>query len=394
MPDSTRPKSSMFFQVVKGILTGDGALKRIINNPGGKNFSIIFAYLTSKAFEISLLKPNLHGKIGRDAFEDQWLTPMRFLKKMQWGGPEEPTIFARYMIKELFNSFVQDKALKSKIEDGKIFFKYQKDLDYPAEEQLNEARASNKYFMQVIDDLTDLIPKSLEQGEPVHERTKSAMGPLWEAFLSDPLVKSFEDEMVYQVMSNFPKKSDGEELNIVQFGSGAGNGTIGFINHILEEYRNVRVNIYCYEESAILITRARELLGYFNSENRDKYAERGLEINFEYFAQSFKEEVKLENTAVDIVMCFQCMQWLSKEQRKEFFGRLAKIVSKDGCAILGQSSSYNEDFPYPLTLMYLNVMGFSSFPTKDEITRRTEPFFKNIKSSGLDAMWVLKKPRS
>ena len=40
----------MFFQVVKSILTGDRTLQRIANDPGGKNFGTIFAYIASSAY--------------------------------------------------------------------------------------------------------------------------------------------------------------------------------------------------------------------------------------------------------------------------------------------------------------------------------------------------------
>lgn len=387
MPDSTRPKTSMFFQVVKGYMTNDGSLKRIIANPGGKNFSIIFSYITSKSFESVMLDNTKQGKSGKEVFGSDSLTVDEFLEKIGW----PITHSNEKALLMLFHSYSQDKALKAKRRGDFWEFSYLKDLEYPSDQDLEEARTSNKFIMDVIDDLNDFLIPSLEAGSPVHDRTQNIFAPLWEAMLSDPLISAFQDEMVYQAVEHLPQEPV-EKYNILQFGTGAGNSTISLIEKILEIMSDCSVHILGIEEIPILAQKSQDLVNHKIADSLAIMKEKNLKIDFSVETQDFYS-FKISETDFNMVLGLQILINITERALIGFFDRISHHIAPDGVMILGQSTSYSKEFPYPMSIMYLPIKGFMQFPTKDELYSAVKDFFSSVKSSGLDAIWVLKDPR-
>ncbi|MFV2016334.1 MAG: hypothetical protein ACC656_12950, partial [Candidatus Heimdallarchaeota archaeon] len=256
MPDSSRPTSSRFFQISKSYLTFDNSAKRVTSHPGGKNLPTIFAYLTSKIFEIIVLTVNNHNKIGKLAFDKtdgNWQSPHSFLSHMEWSANQ----FTENIITDIFNSFVQDKVMKSR-SDPKLEFSLIKDLEFPSDAQISEARLSNVYLMNIIDDLTKFLPQTLETGKPSHNRNTMLYAPLWEAYFADSIHDAYKDEMIIKTNEFITKMNFTEKLTFIQIGTGAGFGTIEIMELLLDKLRDIEIQVNYVEQISYLMGKARE----------------------------------------------------------------------------------------------------------------------------------------
>ncbi|MCY3410497.1 MAG: methyltransferase domain-containing protein [Candidatus Heimdallarchaeota archaeon] len=391
-PDSTRPTSSMFFNVVKSILKGDGSLRRIASHPGGKNFSIIFAYITSKAFKELLLTKNTNEKLGKDIFGQLWLSPREFLIAMEWIHEDgQPNQYAIQLTTTFFNSFVQDKALESKELGDTYKFRYMKDLDFPDDEQIALARESNNLFMMAIDDLITHIQPSLTKGEPTASRGSAVMQPLWESLHNDPLVTAFREEHIRNIISSFPKVN--EEMKFVEIGVFTGLVTADLIDALVEHYSNITIKYYCVDDVDPLLQRARQKIEYHINQLAPKLIEKGITIDMEYIVQEYTEPLKFEPNSIDLIAGFQIFHYMADEYREAFLRNINQVLIQDGVFCLGQSTSHSEEFPYPFTLIYSSSEKFSGYPTKDELKLIATSYFSSIKATGLDAIWTMKKPK-
>jgi len=385
----------MFFKVLRSVISFDGSINRITSNPGGKNVNIIFAYLTSLAYDQMMHTPADNGRKGIDILQAQeWTTPKVWLEKMQWGGANGSNSHTIFMVSQLFKSFQQDGVFEVRGEEGLEEYKFIQPLEYPTDEQIEQARASNKYLMMAIDDLLALLPKTLATGQPQASRNKSSYLPLWEALLSDPLTDIFREEMVFQVKNNYPKlDKEQTTFKILEIATGTGSATIRLIRDLIEEYENTEITIYCYEEIASQLNRAKERIASFDNKVKSMYLAKGLSFKYEYKVKRFKDPIKLPTAGVDMIVAFQNLPFIKPGDRYSYFENLARMLADHGSIIMAQTTSYSKDFPHPLSLAYLAVEGFEGYPTVEEMNEVCKSFFKKIQSSGIDSIWVVSKPK-
>lgn len=391
---SNRPKSSMFFQVVKSLVTGDKSLQRITNDPGGKNFSTIYSYIASCAYREMMLKPNTKGKIGKDIFlNDEWISPREFLKKMEWVHENgEPTKYTVNMTTNLLNSFEQDKSFVRKELGGTFVFKFKKELEFPSDKEIDEARQSNKLFMMSIDDLIQYIPKTLENGYPTASRNASEMQPLWEAIHNDPLTKAFRDEYVRNIAKNLPDAIEERDIIILEFGIFTGLAVNSTINNLVEKYSNVTINYILVEEVKPLMVRAKQKIQYHLNSINHKLAEKNIVFKMQYLNQGFDSIIDIPDNYADLIAAFQVFHYIDDNKREVFIRNIKNKLNKNGVFCLGQATSYKLEFPYPFTMIYSATENFKGYPISEELRLISEPYFNSVKAKALDSIWTMKKP--
>lgn len=394
MPDSTRPTRSMYFQVIKSVLSMDWSLRRILDHPGSKNFNTIFAYITSLAFDKLLTTPSA-GKTGTQIFSEhgeELISAKQFLEEMKWGGTEVSP-YAIHTVEQLFNSFCQDKAMKKKIESGVSKYQIIETLDYPSDDQISEIRDSNKFFMMGVDDLVGYLPKSLDAGQPLASRTKTSFLPLWEAMISDPLVDVFRSEMLFNAVQNFASFQNNDDINIVELACGTGTGTLELIKSLASTFSDKNITISCYDQVPSELKRAKERVEHFDKEIRKEYTAKGLTFTYNFIVKPYRSKISVPDKSVDLMLVFQHLQYVSDKELYSYFDVLAWKLKPDGLIVVAQTTSYSDDFPHPLTPVYMAVDIFQNYPTAKVMKKVTTSSFGSVKSSGLDGIWILKKPK-
>lgn len=394
MPDDTRPQRSQFNQLVSGIFSRDSSLRRVLSHPGGQNAAIVFSYFTSVAFDNLILKKH-NGKSGKEAFnEKEWVSPKEFLKAMNWGNENGvPTKYATKVIRNIFLSFAQDGALEMEGDSDSYIFKYITDLDYPSEAQLNLGRATNKYLMYAAEDLIEFLVPSLQQGHPAIDRHGMDISVLWESLQSDPLIDAFRTEYIYQANKALPGLNNGDTLSIIEIGSGAGKSAIELIDKIAEKYSNLTVELFIYEEIPNLLTRARNNVNYYLKSKRADLANKNIELILNFDVHNFNEDLDFNKNRFDMVLAFQIMHYIPEKERRSRIMNLHRILKPEGKLILGQPTSYSEEFPYPFTLLFSGTENFDSYPTAKKMESYLTNYFKKIKSVGLDSYWIVSNPK-
>lgn len=391
MPDSSRPTSSRFFQISKSYLTFDNSAKRVANHSGVKNLPIIFAYLTSKIFEIIMIEKNSNGKVGKDAFnqvDDGWISPIKFLDYMQW----KINTITEKIITDIFNSFVQDKVMKSRSNRG-IEFHFGSNLEFPTDSQIAEARMSNKYLMNIIDDLIVFLPRTFERGDPAHDRNIILYSPLWEAYYADPIHEAYKDEMLVQadnLISNFELT---DSLSFVQIGTGAGFGTLEIIDLMINNLHSVEINVSYVEENNQLLNKAREHMAHHISDKIKLFNKKSITIRPNFESHSYTELEHMHTNKSNFVFAFQALQFVKESDLERFFEHISRILKLDGVFVLVQPTSYSKEFPYPLTLLYHVVKDFHGFPTVDLLKTITKKYFQKVQVSAMDTIWIMKLPK-
>jgi cyclopropane fatty-acyl-phospholipid synthase-like methyltransferase len=392
VPDSSRPTTSRFFQISKSYITFDNSAKRVANHAGGKNLHIIFAYLTSKIFEIVMIDESSSGKTGKDVFrqdDDGWINPRFFLTSMDW----KVNTLTEKIITDIFNSFVQDKVMKSRSSKGYEFY-FIKDLEFPSDDQVDDARESNKYLMNIIDDLTKFLPRTLEGGNPCHDRNTMLYFPMWEAFYVDPIHEAYKDEMVFQadeLISNFELTG---KLSLVQIGTGTGFGSLEIMDLMIDKLHSVEIGLTYIEEKSHLLNKAQEQLSHHLSENMKRYNEKYITVKPNFSTQSIYELDDVEPRSANIVFAFQVLQFVKESKLKPFFLQISRMLRPDGIFVLIQPTSYSKEFPYPLTLLYHSVTDFYGFPTVDQVKDAAKLSFDKIQVSAMDTLWIMRLPKN
>jgi cyclopropane fatty-acyl-phospholipid synthase-like methyltransferase len=392
VPDSSRPTTSRFFQISKSYITFDNSAKRVANHEGGKNLHIIFAYLTSKIFKILMLDENAKGKIGKEAFrqnETGWINPRFFITFMDW----KVNTLTEKIITDTFNSFVQDKVMKSRSSKG-YEFQFVKDLEFPTENQVETARSSNKYLMNIIDDLTEFLPRTLEGGNPCHNRNTMMYLPMWEAFYGDPIHEAYKEEMVLQadqLIDNFELTGN---LSLVQIGTGTGFGSLEIMDLMIDKLHSVEINMTYIEEIIHLLNKAQEQLSHHLSENMKKYNDKYITVKPNFVNRSiYQFEPNIPRSA-NMIFAFQVLQFIKESQLKPFFEGISRMLRPDGIFVLIQPTSYSNEFPYPLTLLYHSVNDFYGFPTVDRVKEAAKLYFDKIQVSAMDTLWIMRLPKN
>ncbi len=394
MPDDTRPQRSQFNQLVSGIFSRDSSLRRVLSHPGGQNAAIVFSYFTSVAYDSLMLKKH-NGKSGVDIFNEKiWVSPKEFLKAMHWGGENgEPTKYATKVIRDMFLSFAQDGAMEMEGASESYIFKYIADLDYPSDEQLNLGRTTNKYLMYAAEDLIEFLVPSLKQGYPAVDRHGMDISVLWESLQSDPLIDAIRTEYIYQTDKALPTLDEGETLSIIEIGSGAGNSAIKLIDRICDRYSDLTVELFIYEEIPNLLTRARNNVNYYLKSKRNELADKNIELIISYDIHKFNEDLIFEKNRFNLVLAFQIMHYIPEHERRFRIMNFHRIMKPSGKLILGQPTSYSEEFPYPFTLLFSGTENFDSYPTAKHMESYLTNYFKKIKSVGLDGYWIISNPK-
>ncbi len=391
VPDSSRPTSSRFFQISKSYLTFDNSAKRVANHPGVKNIPIIFAYLTSKIFEIILIEKNSNGKIGRDIFkqkEEAWVSPRSFLSHMEW----KINTITEKIITDIFNSFVQDKVMKSRYDKGYEFL-FLSELEFPSDLQIAEARESNGYLMNIIDDLMIFLSRTFERGDPAHDRNVLLYTPLWEAYYADPIHEAYKEEMLIQadeLINNFELIGS---LSFVQIGTGAGFGTLEIIDLMVNNLHSVEINISCIEENNHLLNKASEHLAHHISENMKLFNKKSITIRPSFEAHPYTKLDHIPTNKSNFVFAFQALQFIKESELERFFEQASRILKLDGVFVLIQPTSHSKEFPYPLTLLYHGVIDFHGFPTADRVKEIAKQYFQKVQVSAMDTIWIMKLPK-
>ncbi len=385
---SSRPKGSMFLQIVKSIITGDGSLRRMTNHQGGKQFSIIFAYIAYSAYREMMLKENIHGKVGKDIFkESEWLSPRQFLEKMGY----EPSKYTVNMATDMLNSFTQEGAFERKDEAETFEYKFKKDVDKPSDDDIAKARESNRLFMMSIDDLIVYTQKTFENGYPVVSRDASEMQPLWESLHNDELITAFRVEHIRNIDNNLPKLND--TLDYLEIGVFTGLGTIETIDKMVKKYDNITINYTLIEEIKPLMIRAKQKIEYHLSTLNHITAEKKITFNMNFINVELENALtQFKDNSFDIVAAFQVLHYMSDKHIEPFIRNVHQVLKSTGVFCLGQSTSYALEFPYPFTLIYNTTDNFKGYPLKDELKIILEPYFDKVKSTGLDAIWTMKRP--
>jgi SAM-dependent methyltransferase len=394
LPDDTRPQRSQFNQLVSGIFSRDSSLRRVLSHPGGQNAAIVFSYFTSVAYDNLMLKKH-NGISGKEVFgEKEWISPKEFLKAMNWGGENgEPTKYATKVIRDIFLAFAQDGALEMEGISESYIFRYKADLDYPSDEQLNLGRTTNKFLMYAAEDLIDFLVPSLKQGYPAVDRHGMDISVLWESLQSDPLIDAIRTEYVYQTDKALPIITEGETLSIIEIGSGAGKAAIELIDKITDRYNNITVELFIYEEIPNLLTRARNNVNYYLKSKRTDLANKNIDLILNFDVHNFNEDLNFEKNRFNLVLAFQIMHYIPEKERRKRIMNLHKVLKPDGKLILGQSTSYSKEFPYPFTLLFSGTENFDSYPTAKNMESYLTNYFKKIKSVGLDSYWIVSNPK-
>lgn len=362
------------------------------SHPGGKNFSIIFAYITSSAFKETLLKKNIHGKLGKEIFgNNEWINPREFLRSMKWIQEDgEESQYSVNMLTDLFNSFVQDKALRVRDAGETFEYSYIKDLKFPDNDQVALARESNGLFMMTVDDLTGYIQQTFENGYPAVSRDAKHLLPLWEALHNDRLVEAFRQEHVRNIKNNLPKNNS--SLNFLEIGVFTGLGTVETIDAMVDAYHDMTINYTVIEDIEPMLNRAKQKIEYHISSLNEVTMKKNIKFKMNYINQVYSEDIVLEKNNFDMISVFQVFHYIKDQYRETFVRDVHNMLKKDGVLCMGQSTSHSLEFPYPFTLIFCTAENFMGYPIKAELKLINEPYFSSIKVTGLDAIWTLKKP--
>jgi len=218
--------------------------------------------------------------------------------------------------------------------------------------------------------------------------------PMWEALLTDPLSDIFREEMLYQAKENYPKlEEDKTELTILEIATGTGSGTVQLIRDLIAQYENIKITINCYDEVVNQLNRAHERVKAYDKRMKNAYRKKGLSFVYNFQVKNYKDPINLETDSVDIIFSFQNLHFIGLGNRYGYFENLARMITPEGVIFMAQTTSYNDLFPYPLTVAYLPVEGFQGYPTVETMKELVSTFFKKTHSSGLDAIWSMSQPK-
>lgn len=381
---------------MRSVLSFDTSMNRINSDPGGQHMNIIYAYITSLVYDRIMHVENDEGVVGHDLVKKKRpITAQEFLHGLGWGIEKGTSVsnYAINAIQEAFLSFMQDGVFEMEGDYPNFQFSFVKELDYPSDTQIETARKSNKYFMMAVDDLIESLTDSIKSGTPLLSRSRSSLLPLWEALEGDPLSQVYRNEMITQTLDNFPNVPEAGNIRIIELGTGTGSSTIQLIKELTDHYTNTKIELYCYEDVANQLRRARERVQGFDREFKATYQEKGIEFSYQFKTLKYTSPITLEENSIDLILSFQNLQFITHDERFIYFERLAKLLNEHGKIIITQLTSYSDTFPHPMTLMMLSTKEFHNYPTVNQMKEYVKTYFKSYKSSGLDTIWILSNPK-
>lgn len=398
MPSSSRPTSSMFWQIIKSALF-DTSLKRVLNSEGGQNLTTVFAYFSSLAFKELLLTPvHPDGDTGKDLFlqaPNQSLSILEFLNKSGMLGDKSPNTYQLTVVERLLDSFVVDKALSRSEDSGRKVYQYIEDLEFPEDSQIETARKSNKYLILAGEDLICYTLKSIRNGQGAVGLNDSKNTLLFEALFSDPLFEHTRKETTDKVLKDSLEFKYIDEIKVVDFGVNAGGGTIHFLDYLVHTYPKRTISLTGVANSTGFLARTRMNYNTYLHANRGSIAEKGATLETNFLNLEFGDYSALEglNGKVDVIYFPQILMFFSQEDQNRLLKLASELLIPNGTVILLHSSSHSDDFPFPFFYLYMNIDKFVDFPTKEHLELVCKQYFASVKSSNLDSIWILRKPK-
>ena len=159
------------------------------------------------------------------------------------------------------------------------------------------------------------------------------------------------------------------------------------------DYNNLKIVVYCFEESQIMLNRAMDNLTIFKRQIGTMLHEKNVELQFHFSQVSLNGIMPLPESTIDIIIANYIIHFIPKPSRDQFFNQMSTFLNKDGVFLMTQFSSVSEIIPHPLSSLYIPFQEYHGMPITDEIKELGKKYFKDVKKENMDVNWRFRKPK-
>lgn len=375
------------------IVNFDEKIMKLVNFNDLEYVKPIFGYIVNYSFLHVMSYSNageISGKMILD--ENPWITVNEFLKKSSWESDIESTGLT-ISITQLFYIFVTQGYMEFKIENGKELFNLIQSPEAFPKDLINKLQKKHHYLLYVLSDLMSYLSNYIKSGKLVLDRDSNTLSLLWESMYQDPLFYRFVKENISWEKHQFAESKKNNTLTIANLTVGSGIETIDIINKLIKTNDNMKIIVYCFDTSPVLLKRAIDNLTTFKRQISFELHEKNIELKINFSQISFAESIGMADFSLDLLIANYIFHFLSNDQRENFFKQIASLLKNNGIFLMSQIVSISNTIPHPITPLFLPFKNFNGIPVISDVKETAKKYFKDVKEHHMSFNWRFRKPR-
>ena len=193
--------------------------------------------------------------------------------------------------------------------------------------------------------------------------------------------------------NQFSDTTKDNTITVANLAVGSGIDTKEIISKLLLSNNNLKIIIYCFDTSPILLQRALDNLTMFKRQISFELHEKNIELQFHFSNITLGEQIGLPDSSIDLVIANYILHFIPNESCDNFFLQIASLIKNNGLFLMSQIVSISENVPHPITPLLQPFKNFHGIPTINEIKEHGKKHFKEVKDNHLSTNWSFRKPR-